>query len=54
MLLKEEEDLSRFGVPQLDETKTRIQAIIEKPINPPSIYCVTGIYLYDATVFDMI
>ena len=54
VLLKEEKDLTRFGVPQLDETKTRIQAIIEKPSSPPSIYCVTGIYMYDPQVFDMI
>lgn len=54
VLLKEEEDLSRFGVPHLDETKRRILAIIEKPTNPPSIYCVTGVYMYDPKVFDMI
>ena len=54
VFLKEEEDLSRFGVPKLDETKTRIQAIIEKPSNPPSTYCVTGIYMYDSKVFDII
>ena len=54
VLLKEEKDLTRFGVPQLDELKTRIEAIIEKPSNPPSTYCVTGIYMYDPKVFDMI
>lgn len=54
VLLKEEKDLSRFGVPQLDETNTRILAIIEKPTNPPSNYCVTGVYMYDPKVFDMI
>lgn len=54
VLLKEEKDLSRYGVPQLDETKTRIQAIMEKPSNPPSTYCVTGVYMYDSKVFDMI
>ena len=54
VLLKEEEDLSRFGVAQLDETKTTIRAIIEKPTNPPSIYCVIGVYMYDSKVFDII
>lgn len=54
VLLKEERDLSRYGVPQFDETKTRIQAILEKPTNPPSSYCVTGVYMYDSKVFDMI
>ena len=54
VLLKAEKDLTRIGVPQLDELKTRILAIIEKPSNPPSTYCVTGIYMYDPKVFDMI
>lgn len=54
VLLKEVKDPSRYGVPQLDKTKTSIQAIIEKPSHPPSSYCVTGIYMYDSHVFDLI
>jgi glucose-1-phosphate thymidylyltransferase len=28
--------------------------IVEKPDDPPSTYCVTGVYLYDSGVFDVI
>ncbi|MBX9974032.1 sugar phosphate nucleotidyltransferase [Cytobacillus firmus] len=54
VLLKEVKDLSRYGVPQLDDEKKRIKSIIEKPVHPPSSYCVTGIYLYDKSVFQFI
>ena len=45
--------LRHLGVPELDE-KGRVVQIIEKPDDPPSSYAVTGIYFYDATVFDVI
>jgi glucose-1-phosphate thymidylyltransferase len=51
VLLKEVKDPSRYGVPRLDETKKSILSIVEKPNNPPSFYCVTGIYMYDQEVF---
>ncbi len=52
ILLKEVPDPQRFGVPVLDgERVTRIE---EKPKQPKSKYAVTGIYLYDNTVFDII
>ncbi|WP_264739390.1 sugar phosphate nucleotidyltransferase [Cytobacillus firmus] len=54
VLLKEVKDLSRYGVPQLDDEKKRVKSIIEKPVHPPSSYCVTGIYLYDKRVFQFI
>lgn len=53
ILLKEVPDPERFGVPRLDE-KGHIIEIIEKPKNPPSRYAVTGLYFYDATVFEFI
>lgn len=53
ILLKEVADPERFGVPRLDE-KGNIVEIIEKPKNPPSRYAVTGLYFYDATVFEFI
>ena len=42
----------RFGVPELSGDK--VIRIIEKPANPPSRYAVTGIYMFDAKVFDII
>lgn len=45
-------DPNRFGVPQLDGD--RIVAIEEKPAHPRSPYAVTGIYMFDHHVFDII
>jgi len=42
----------RFGVPELDGE--RVVRIIEKPSSPPSPFAVTGIYMYDDKVFDII
>ena len=50
IFLKEVNDAQRFGVAELDGD--RIIGIEEKPTNPKSNYAVTGIYLYDSTVFD--
>jgi len=52
VLLKEVEDPGRFGVAELDGD--RIVRIEEKPQQPKSPYAVTGIYMYDAKVFDII
>ena len=52
VLLKEVPDPERYGVPRIDGD--RILEIIEKPSDPPSNYSVTGIYFYDASVFDII
>jgi len=52
IILKEVSDPERFGVPLLDGK--RIVRIEEKPKNPASHYAVTGIYMYDATVFEII
>jgi glucose-1-phosphate thymidylyltransferase len=52
ILLKEVEDLQRFGVPVFDGE--RIVQIEEKPAQPKSRYAVTGLYMYDAKVFDFI
>ncbi|MEH7574077.1 sugar phosphate nucleotidyltransferase, partial [Cytobacillus firmus] len=54
VLLKEVSDPSRYGVPKVDTASRRILSIIEKPSNPPSSYCVTGIYMYDQKVFEYI
>jgi len=52
IIIKEVPDPQRFGVPVLEGDK--IAQIEEKPTNPKSPYAVTGIYLYDNTVFDII
>ncbi len=52
ILLKEVKDPQRFGVPVLDGA--RVVRIEEKPAQPRSPYAVTGIYFYDARVFDII
>jgi glucose-1-phosphate thymidylyltransferase len=52
VLLKQVPDPERFGVPEL--AGGRIVAIEEKPKQPRSQYCVTGIYMYDDRVFDII
>jgi glucose-1-phosphate thymidylyltransferase len=52
ILLKEVADAERFGVAELSGEK--IAGIEEKPRYPKSNYAVTGIYMYDATVFQKI
>ena len=52
ILLKEVKDPQRFGVPVLEGQ--RVVKIEEKPANPRSSYAVTGMYFYDAMVFDII
>ncbi len=52
ILLKEVKDPQRFGVPIIEGD--RVVKIEEKPANPRSSYAVTGIYFYDAHVFDII
>ena len=52
ILLKEVSDASRFGVAEL--VGDNILGIEEKPEHPKSNLAVTGIYLYDNTVFEKI
>jgi glucose-1-phosphate thymidylyltransferase len=52
ILLKRVPDPNRFGVPLLRDG--RVLRIEEKPRRPKSSYAVTGIYMYDAQVFDTI
>ena len=52
ILLKEVEDPQRFGVPEIQGD--RIVRIDEKPAVPASSYAVTGIYMYDGEVFDIV
>jgi glucose-1-phosphate thymidylyltransferase len=52
LILAEVPDAERFGVAELADG--RIVSIEEKPARPRSRYVVTGIYLYDARVFEVI
>ncbi len=52
ILLKEVPDPQRFGVPVLDGN--RVVKIEEKPAVPKSNFAVTGIYMYDASVFEVV
>ena len=52
ILIKEVEDPQRFGVVEFDDDK--IISIQEKPEKPKTNYIVTGIYMYDSQVFDII
>jgi glucose-1-phosphate thymidylyltransferase len=50
--LKKVEDPTRFGVATLNGE--RVVKIVEKPTQPESHWAVTGVYVYDAEVFDLI
>ncbi len=52
ILIKKVQDPERFGVAELDGD--RVISIEEKPRKPKSNYIVTGIYMYDRQVFDII
>jgi glucose-1-phosphate thymidylyltransferase len=52
ILLKEVQDAERFGVAEIKGDK--IVGIEEKPVRPKSNMAVTGIYMYDGSVFDKI
>lgn len=52
ILLKEVKEAERFGVAVLANGK--ISGIEEKPARPKSNYAVTGFYLYDNRVFDVV
>jgi len=52
VLLKEVKDPQRYGIAEIKGNK--IIGIDEKPKKPKSNYCVTGIYMYDSRVFNVI
>ena len=51
IFLKEVSDPQRFGVAEIDGEK--IVGIVEKPTEPKSNMAVTGLYMYDASVFNI-
>src|SRR5215469_10426831 len=50
IILKEVSDAHRFGVAEI--AGSNVVSIEEKPVNPKSNFAVTGIYIYDHTVFE--
>lgn len=46
------EDPERFGIVEFDENG-QVISLEEKPKNPKSNYCVTGLYFYDNQVCDL-
>lgn len=52
ILLKEVTDAERFGVAEMKGDK--VVSIEEKPVRPKSNMAVTGIYMYDGSVFDKV
>ncbi|AZH31404.1 sugar phosphate nucleotidyltransferase [Paenibacillus sp. M-152] len=52
ILLQQVQDPHRFGVAELEGE--RIVSIEEKPKNPKSNFAVTGIYMFDHNVFEIV
>jgi len=50
--IDEPEHLRHLGVAELDGE--RVLRIVEKPEQPPSEFAVTGLYFYDAAVFEFL
>lgn len=47
------DDPERFGIMEFDEKTGKILSVEEKPQNPKSNYCITGLYFYDNRVVEM-
>ena len=54
VFLKKVVDPQRYGVPVFSRSGTKLLTIEEKPKKPKSPFAVTGLYLYDDRVFDII
>jgi len=54
IIIKQVSDPERFGVIKFNKKGDKIAKIMEKPKKPPTNWMVTGFYLYDNLVFDVI
>jgi glucose-1-phosphate thymidylyltransferase len=54
ILLKRVKDPARYGVAEVSLADRKILSIEEKPARPKSDFAVTGIYMFDADVFEII
>ncbi|MDD5504384.1 MAG: sugar phosphate nucleotidyltransferase [Candidatus Omnitrophica bacterium] len=54
IMIKKVSDPQRFGVVEFTRSGNKILRITEKPAKPKTKYAVTGIYMYDGSVFDII
>lgn len=55
VFLKKVPDPKRFGIAEFDQSDgQKIIKIHEKPENPPSDMAVTGLYMYDKNVFEIV
>jgi glucose-1-phosphate thymidylyltransferase len=50
--VREDEHLRHLGVARMDGD--RVVEIVEKPVAPPSRFAVTGVYFYDAQVWEVL
>lgn len=46
-------DPKRYGIAEFNELDGKIVNILEKPLDPPSNWAVTGLYMYDNRVVDI-
>lgn len=53
ILLQKVKGPERYGVAELDKNN-KVLMIEEKPTTPKSNYCVTGIYMFDSEVFNIV
>src|SRR5436309_2202822 len=51
--IEEDEHLRHLGVAEMDGD-AKVARIVEKPESPPSRFAVTGVYCYDASVWDVL